>query len=142
MNALVKPEPAVGQVWYVPGHLNIKIIKAVNKDDTFLCRDDSAWFHTSALEGAEYLGTLDELRARATDSDLLYTDNSAVVERLSAENERLRARYAKLVEAAKDVTTWWINPEKVLAEDGYMRTRDDVNISLAVLLAVVEGDAA
>ena len=52
--------------------------------------EEQALAQQAALLNAEYE------RGRASRGDLLYTDNSAVVAKLSAENERLRAEVAKL----------------------------------------------
>ena len=91
-----RPEPAVGQVWLTSlVTLHIEVIMQVGP--LFLRTSNHYAVDLDTVKKWwMYLGTLDELRARATAGDLLYTDNSAVVAKLSAENERLRAELAKL----------------------------------------------
>ena len=135
MNALVKPEPAVGQVWaFPPDYHDLpnftfailgKQVKQLEPPEGLSnvgslpegmsldwVRQQVLYtttplgprggvcgiaFPPEFIKECTYLGTLDELRARATAGDLLYTDNSAVVAKLSAENERLRAALKKIV---------------------------------------------
>ena len=90
------PEPAVGQVWLMKDEATI-VSLVETYGDNFYCGMSSHGKLTAPRENlGTYLGTLDELRARAQQGDLLRTDNSAVVARLSAENERLWAEVAKL----------------------------------------------
>jgi hypothetical protein len=102
-SALVKPEPAVGQYWIRGEEIVLLSRWSEERGGYFWIRpfgreDDlpERYAPSYILRECTYLGTLDGLRARATASDLLYTDNSAVVARLSAENERLQAEVAKL----------------------------------------------
>ena len=86
------PEPAVGQVYELAPKIVAVIDTVGNNHPQYPIRLNGRYqVDRERIESATYLGTLDELRARATAGDLLYTDNSAVVERLTAENERLRA---------------------------------------------------
>jgi hypothetical protein len=205
MNALVKPEPAVspapkiGDVYWLWGDTIFAIAAIETVGQTFLYSDhtdqDRARRATDTdFWGARYLGTLDELRARATAEwepgytyvkgpfdqgpfwvdeddpswvdgpegydwkfesaekakahvsdlnfayavglshagnrgDLLYTDNSAVVAKLSAENERLRAAAKALLHNGGTGPYGCFSPPEF-----YQGLQD--------ALAAVEGDAA
>jgi hypothetical protein len=133
MNALVKPKPAVGQVYAWPDGSVLAIWRVEERGfrpNGYLDTDETPLIEWRILKGATYLGTLDELRARATAGDLLYTDNSAVVARLSAENERLRAALKSLTCLIDN----WQNDQEV-KDNAFWQAYEKA-------LAAVEGDAA
>ena len=135
MNALVKPEPAVGQVWYSQIGGGLTLVTKVENGEVVFGEHESGW-HSCDLDDwprwrdLEYLGTLDDLRDRATAGDLLYTDNSAVVTNLSAENERLRAALKRLTGSIDN----WQNDHEV-KDNAFWQAYENA-------LAAVEGDAA
>jgi hypothetical protein len=102
-------------VWWIWGDTLFVIAQIEQRGKNILASDNldeqvARFAMQETFADGQYLGTLDDLRARAKAGDMLYTDNSAVVERLTAENAKFVRILSRLVRA------FWANQSNIRAE--------------------------